>query len=412
MAGTKKQKMDISKAIVEAIYSKTPPGRFLKKCPDTGQWNELSRRDAADRAAQAMAYTIKGESLKEKRRQRRSRLPPSLQSKDDDQADDVCIKSSSQSIEQPTNNLLEGTNHSSSSMEHHGRLASRRGGTACTNNDVQSANELLRVPGHSNLQQQLLLQPLRQSSTTNLPISVDNPQLVNQNVLAQLMFQSLQQQHLQQQQLQQLPLQYNVGQNPFGIQTQIGLTPQLLNQAQLQQQHSDQHQLLLQRLMNQQNEVSLPSTLSLSPPILTGHRSHPANNTLLQTIQQQSNPSTLSVLSSQGAQQADQLQRSLMLQQQNQLLASSSLGASSNNQLHFQQQQQQSQSFAPLFPQALQADLFHRRKNLHHPLPSIINSSGMASANVAAQSTRQEESKVVDHDAQKDDQRATVTDYD
>eukprot|EP00985_Skeletonema_marinoi_P013699 scaffold6845_cov207-Skeletonema_marinoi.AAC.5 len=354
-----------------------------------------------------MAYTIKGESLKEKRRQRRSRLPPSLQSKDDDQADDVRIKSSSQSIEQPTNNHLEGTNHSSSSMEHHGRLASRRGGTACTrSNDVPSANELLRVPGHSNLQQQLLLQQLQQSSTTNLPISLGNPHNVNQNGLAQLMFQSLQQQQLQQ---QQLPLQYNVGQNPFGIQTQIGLTPQLLNQAQQQQQqHSDQHQLLLQRLMNQQNEVSLPSTLSLSPPILTGHRSQLANNTLLQTIQQQSNPSTLGVLSTQGAQQVDQLQRSLMLQQ-NQLLASSSLGASSNNQLHFQQQQQ-SQSFAPLFPQALQqADLFHRR-NLHHPLPSIINSSGMASANVAAQSTKQEESEV--DDAQKDGQRATVTDYD
>ena len=383
MAGTKKQKMDISKAIVEAIYLKTPPGRFLKKCPDTGQWSELSRREAADRAAQAMAYVIKGESLKEKRRQRRSRLP-----------------------DQQTTNNPEGTfnNHSSSSVAHHG-LTARREGTACTNNDVQSANELLRVPGHSNLQQQLLLQQLQQSSTTNLPTSVDNPQLVNQNGSGQLMFQSLQQQQLQQ---QQLPLQYNVGQNPFRIQTQIGLTPQLLNQAQQQQQHSDQHQLLLQRLMNQQNEVSLPSTLSLSPPILTVHRSQVANNTLLQTIQQQSNPSTLGVLSSQGAQQADQLQRSLMLQQ-NQLLASSSLGASSNNKLHFQQQQQ-SQSFAPLFPQALQqADLFHRR-NLHHPLPSIINSSGMASANVAAQSTKQEESEV--DDAQKDGQRATVTDYD
>ena len=214
MAGTKKQKMDISKAIVEAIYSKTPPGRFLKKCPDTGQWNELSRRDAADRAAQAMAYTIKGESLKEKRRQRRSRLPPSLQSKDDDQADDVRIKSSSQSIDQPTTNHLEGTNHSSSSMEHHGRHASRRGGAVGTSDDVPSASDLLRVPEHINLQQQLLLQQLQQSSTTNLPTSVDNPQLVNQNGSGQLMFQSLQQQQLQQQQ-QQLPLQYTMGQNPF-----------------------------------------------------------------------------------------------------------------------------------------------------------------------------------------------------
>ena len=34
MAGTKKQKMDMSKAIVEAIYSKDPPGRFLKRFHD------------------------------------------------------------------------------------------------------------------------------------------------------------------------------------------------------------------------------------------------------------------------------------------------------------------------------------------------------------------------------------------
>eukprot|EP00984_Skeletonema_dohrnii_P004932 scaffold1740_cov150-Skeletonema_dohrnii-CCMP3373.AAC.1 len=49
MAGTKKQKMNMSNTIVEAIYSMKPPGRFLKKCPDTGQWSELSTRDAADR---------------------------------------------------------------------------------------------------------------------------------------------------------------------------------------------------------------------------------------------------------------------------------------------------------------------------------------------------------------------------
>mmetsp|Transcript_5739 Transcript_5739/g.9407 ORF Transcript_5739/g.9407 Transcript_5739/m.9407 type:complete len:84 (-) Transcript_5739:982-1233(-) len=76
MAGTKKQKMEIAKVIVEAVYSKNPPGRFLKKCSETGQLKELSRRDAADKAAQAMAYLIKGESLKVKRRLRRFNLPP------------------------------------------------------------------------------------------------------------------------------------------------------------------------------------------------------------------------------------------------------------------------------------------------------------------------------------------------
>ena len=143
-----------------------------------------------------------------------------------------------------------------------------------------------------------------------------------------------------------------------------------------------------------------------------GPLSHPANDTLLQNLQQQSNtPSNALLLSSvlsslqhqpnsnvgisnapQGAQQADQLQRSLMLQQ-NQLLASS-LGASSNSQLPFQQQQ--SQPLDPLLQQTLQATL-QLQQNLQGfpPLAPINNSTGIASANVAvaAQSTRREESE-------------------
>ncbi len=56
--GTRKQKMMISKDNVEAIYSMEPPGRFLKKCADTGQWKELSEREATNKAAQAMAYLV------------------------------------------------------------------------------------------------------------------------------------------------------------------------------------------------------------------------------------------------------------------------------------------------------------------------------------------------------------------
>eukprot|EP00984_Skeletonema_dohrnii_P034573 scaffold33594_cov201-Skeletonema_dohrnii-CCMP3373.AAC.7 len=44
-----KPKMMTSKAIVEAIYSMDSPGRFLKKCADTGQWRELPKREAAER---------------------------------------------------------------------------------------------------------------------------------------------------------------------------------------------------------------------------------------------------------------------------------------------------------------------------------------------------------------------------
>mmetsp|Transcript_20391 Transcript_20391/g.28678 ORF Transcript_20391/g.28678 Transcript_20391/m.28678 type:complete len:161 (-) Transcript_20391:499-981(-) len=58
-AGTKKQKMMISKSIVDTIYSMEPPGRFMKKCTDTGLWVVLSQREAVDKTAQAMAYVVR-----------------------------------------------------------------------------------------------------------------------------------------------------------------------------------------------------------------------------------------------------------------------------------------------------------------------------------------------------------------
>eukprot|EP00985_Skeletonema_marinoi_P008432 scaffold3823_cov71-Skeletonema_marinoi.AAC.1 len=288
---------------------------------------------------------------------------------------------------------------------------------------MPSARELLHVLGNSNLQQQLLLQRLQQPSTTTTTLltssvnSIDNN--VDQHGLGQLLAQAM-----QQQQQQHLPLQSTMGQNLLGqlLQSQTplqpslleGLTHLLLNQAQKQQQHNDQQQqLLLQRLSNQQNllpSASLLPDLSLTAPFLSGPQSQPANDTLLHNLQQQSNtPSNALLLSRvlsslqhqpnsnagisnapQGAQQADQLQRSLMLQQ-NQLLASS-LGASSNSQLPFQQQQ--SQPLDPLLQQTLQATL-QLQQNLQGfpPLAPINNSTGIASANVAvaAQSTRREE---------------------
>jgi hypothetical protein len=68
--------MMISKAVVESIYSMEPPGRFLKKCADTGQWMELSKREAADKAAQAMAYVVRARARGEATKERRS--PPPL----------------------------------------------------------------------------------------------------------------------------------------------------------------------------------------------------------------------------------------------------------------------------------------------------------------------------------------------
>ena len=39
----KVRKVAITKSIVEAIYSMEPPGRFLRKCATTGEWEELSK---------------------------------------------------------------------------------------------------------------------------------------------------------------------------------------------------------------------------------------------------------------------------------------------------------------------------------------------------------------------------------
>eukprot|EP00985_Skeletonema_marinoi_P021731 scaffold13481_cov241-Skeletonema_marinoi.AAC.1 len=80
--------MGISKAIVEAIYSLEPPGRFLKQCPATGQWSELSKRDVADRAAQAMAYAVSGKEKSQRRRERRRQSRQSLYLPQDDDVDD------------------------------------------------------------------------------------------------------------------------------------------------------------------------------------------------------------------------------------------------------------------------------------------------------------------------------------
>mmetsp|Transcript_18925 Transcript_18925/g.28554 ORF Transcript_18925/g.28554 Transcript_18925/m.28554 type:complete len:468 (+) Transcript_18925:178-1581(+) len=413
MTGTKKQKMDISKAIVEAIYSMDPPGRFLKKCPSTGQWNELSARDAADRVAQAMAYAVRGKDKSKRRREERRR---SLLRKSQGDGDDLDVKPS-QGAAQPihpqqhaTHNHFGGNVASSAAQG----LTPRRGEALGASSGMPPAREQPHMPGNSNLQQQLL-QQLQQSSSNNatLPTNLGNSivdQNVNQNGLAQLLLQMLQQQ-------QQIPLQYTVGQNPLGQLLQYPLQPalqhegltQLLAQAQ-QQQHNAQEQLLLQHLLNQQNLLSsaslTPSISSLSAPYMTGTRSQPqpANINLLQTLQQQSNPANVLLLNSvlsnlqyqpnpnaaisnapQEVQQLDQLQRSLMLQQ-NQLLASS-LNASSNNQLP--SQQQQLQLLDPLLQQTLQATLQLQQNSQGFPPPSI-NLAGLASANIAAQSTRQE----------------------
>ena len=54
MTSTKKQKMAISRSIVDAVRSMKPPGRFLDKDPDTGLWRDIGDRKAIEKTSQAL----------------------------------------------------------------------------------------------------------------------------------------------------------------------------------------------------------------------------------------------------------------------------------------------------------------------------------------------------------------------
>lgn len=89
ITGTRKQKMMISKENVEAIYSMQPPGRFLKKCADTGEWKELSEREATNKAAQAMAYLV----IVQEKKKRKTQHSHSLHSSSSSNATSCAVRS-------------------------------------------------------------------------------------------------------------------------------------------------------------------------------------------------------------------------------------------------------------------------------------------------------------------------------
>jgi len=274
--GTKKQKMIISKAIVEAIHSNQPPGRFLKKCADTGQWEELSERQATDKAAQAMSYAINGESLKLKRKKLQLlRLFPSSQQPQDDNVDVSAASSLSQRADRPREVKSHPTSNDHLIDNESSSVAATYRGLA--DDGLERVNVQL-LSGNSNIQQQLTqlqLQRQRQfSSNTNTSpplISGVNPPSDRDGSVP------IQSQMLQLQQ-QQLPLPNTFGNCPTSLpHTSLEFT-RMLNQA---QQLHQQQQLLLQHQhgLIQHNMIqpslltslpaSLPSSLSSSAPTLS-----------------------------------------------------------------------------------------------------------------------------------------------
>ena len=51
VTSTKRQKMAISRSIVEAVRSLDPPGRFLEKDPETGLWSDIGDKKAIEKVS-------------------------------------------------------------------------------------------------------------------------------------------------------------------------------------------------------------------------------------------------------------------------------------------------------------------------------------------------------------------------
>jgi hypothetical protein len=391
--------MDMSKSIVAAIYSKEPPGRFLKHCPETGQWNELSKREAADKAAQAMAYAVKGEYLKQKRRERRLRSCP-LPSFNEGTA-------SAQTQTSDVSNRQEG--YVASSVARRGLTAREKVGTSNAefaypaNHDHQASNEMVHAP--VNYLPERLGPQLQQSSSSTFPTTSGAPLSANQYELVQVLAQAVQQQrrHYQQQQQQQqqqqlLLLQQTLWHHGQFQSTQLlppsfGGLALLLAQAQQQQMIPPLQSTFGQNLLALPTPPSaLPNHHSPSNLLLTG--SQPvSSNTLHDTLPSdeflpgmlgnfQSQPNPIGTSNSrQQAQQMDQTQ--LILQQQ---LLMSSLTLSNQDLLL-----QQPLPSGPMH-QAQQTALLHQNHS-NSPQHTPPNNNVQPSAYAAASSNMQDGSE-------------------
>ncbi len=365
-----------------------PPGRFLKKCPNTGGWEELPLKEAATRTSQAMAYAVR-ESAKQKKELR------SLRSKSNKGA-----ASSTRSAKKPPRlpSYVNVHNAGSVSASMARAPAARSGGgevgsdadSSVSNeedgNNLGGDNEISipTPPAAPSLQQQLL-QLQQQSSTASLPANSGTPV----NDLIQLLAQAQLQQRQQQQQ-QQL-LRHLLGQFPLGLQTQLP-SPSLPSTL---------------SLSTQSQSLSSPLLPNGNSDILRYASALPQGSTLVNLLQQpsllqnqaqsQSSPLTtqsllglMSMLQNQPqptpaitpqlpwlSQQLNQVQQNQQNQvQQNQLLAS--LLTTSPNQLLLQQQSQSQ----PL--NLLQQVTLLQQQMAQPPSNSASNSNPMAEANVVS----------------------------
>ena len=321
--GTKKQKMNISESIVDAIYSMEPPGRFLKKCTETGRWTEIPKKEAADKAAQAMAYVIRAGVATAKKK------PPQPRSRSS-QRGAVTISSQRPRRSRPgLDAKTVGIASSSVTAQGSGRRIDRGGDVGRNlnpNNDADDDDDdgpggesnIELSPGNSILQQRI--QSLQQSSNTDLPSTSAAPppnDLSRLDDMTRLIFEAqvlarVQQQHQlqqQQQQQQQLLLRYLIDQqHSFGLPPALPLPLSFSEQA-----SSAQAALQLNDILRQaptslgQNQANFPITLPLANPNVGLHNSLMGNYFL------RNQPILRTATAPQASQQLDQVAARLML---------------------------------------------------------------------------------------------------
>jgi len=368
-----------------------PPGRFLKKCPNTGNWEELSMKEAATRTSQAMAYAVR-ERVKQGKERRSLRLKSN-----------TAGAQSSQPAEDPPrlpsyvniSTVSASTTRKSAETDRGGEGGSDADSSASNEDDGNKA-EIPIPPANPSLQQQLL--QLQQQSSTTAPLPANNAGVLN-NSLVQLLAQAQLQQQQQQQQHQQL-LRQLVGQFPLGLQTQLPSaslsstlsmsTPSLSAQGTLLPNiNSD--------ILRQASALPQGSTLmnSLQHSNLlqnqTQSQSSPLNTNswlgLMGMLQNQPPPApTITPQLPWLSQQLNQVQQNQLNQvQQNQLLASL-LTTPNPNSLMLQQQSQ------PLNLLQQQATLLQQQM-AQTPSNSASNSNPLTAANAASTAREEGEDK-------------------
>ena len=295
--------MALSKAVVQRIRNDfTPPGRFLKKDSETGQWVELTLKEATGKTAQAFAYAIRDRAKQNKEEEQKAR-PEELATK---------VLSGTKRPASPAASLdvvTEGHSSTSASTRNHderGEKASKRRTPQNNKSMASSADHQIPAP----LRQQQPQPQLPQASAATLANSD-----AALSILAQL----------------RSPPQQQNGSLPNVLALQ-----QLLQQQQVQQQ---QAQLAQAILTAQQQAQGWQASQSLIPPI---QGAHSADEMLLRRMLIEGNPLALSQheLQLQGlllqsnplALSAEQLQLQGLLRNSLQNQSILSLGGGFNNQ--------------------------------------------------------------------------------